>query len=161
MQLKRVCGRLPRGRDHPSRSFVRLGKTLEVAEACNGLSMLTNLSRDDATPTIMLIPLINWKRIVVLASAIPIAPVSNIVRISSERAGAITSSTGTEAKKLAHDWTGILLMMPLALILVGLELLVLSWLVDDSEYSARGHRPTYFRCSFPEDQRQDQGQNAE
>ena len=33
------------------------------------------------TATIMLIPLANWKRIVVLASAIPIALLSNIIRI--------------------------------------------------------------------------------
>ena len=55
-------------------------KTLEVAQACNGLSMLMTLAAT-VTATIMLIPMANWKRIVVLASAIPIALVSNIVRI--------------------------------------------------------------------------------
>ncbi len=117
-------------------------KTLEVAQACNGLSMLTTLAAT-VTATIMLIPLINWKRIVVLASAIPIALVSNIVRIVGT-GWCYYLIDGERAKKLAHDWTGILLMMPLALILVGLELLVLSWLADDSQSSAEGiDRPVF------------------
>src|SRR5271157_2003670 len=108
-------------------------KTLEVAQACNGLSMLMTLAAT-VTATIMLIPLANWKRIVVLASAIPIALVSNIVRIVGT-GWCYYFIDGERAKKLAHDWTGYL-MMPLALILVGLELLVLSWLVDDGQSSA-------------------------
>ena len=55
-------------------------KTLEVAQACNGLSMLMTLAAT-VTATVMLFPLANWKRFVVLASAIPIALLSNIVRI--------------------------------------------------------------------------------
>jgi exosortase len=115
-------------RDHSFHS-----KTLEVAQACNGLSMLMTLAAT-VTATIMLIPLANWKRIVVLASAIPIALLSNIVRI------VVTGwcyyfIDGERAKKIAHDWTGFVLMMPLALILVFLELLVLSWLADDSQDS--------------------------
>ena len=109
-------------------------KTLEVAQACNGLSMLMTLAAT-VTATIMLIPLANWKRIVVLASAIPIALVSNIVRIVGT-GWCYYFIDGERAKKLAHDWTGYL-MMPLALILVGLELLVLSWLVDDSHPQTR------------------------
>jgi exosortase len=104
-------------------------KTLEVAEACNGLSMLMTLAAT-VSATIMLVPLANWKRVVVLASAIPIALVSNIVRI------VVTGwffyfIDGDRAHKVAHDWTGIVLMMPLAIIMVFLELFVLSWLADD------------------------------
>ncbi len=110
-------------RDHSFNS-----KTLEVAQACNGLSMLMTLAAT-VTATIMLIPLANWKRIVVLASAIP-----NIVRIVAT-GWCYYLIDGERAKKLAHDWTGILLL-PLALILVGLELLVLSWLADDGQSSA-------------------------
>jgi exosortase len=117
-------------------------KPLEVAQACNGLSMLMTLAAV-VTVTIMLFPLTNWKRIVVLASAIPIALVSNIVRI------VVTGwfyylIDGERAKELAHKWTGILLMMPLALILVFLEVLLLSWLVDDGQSSAEDiDRPIY------------------
>ena len=55
-------------------------RTLEVAQACNGLSMLMTLAAT-VTATIFLFPLSNWKRIVVLASALPIALLSNIIRI--------------------------------------------------------------------------------
>jgi exosortase len=106
-------------------------RTMNVAEACNGLSMLMTLAAT-VVATIMLVPMANWKRIVVLASAIPIALVSNIVRI------VVTGwfyhlFEGEAAKQRAHDWTGIILMMPLALLLVALELVVLSWLAGDSQ----------------------------
>jgi exosortase len=106
-------------------------RTMNVAEACNGLSMLMTLAAT-VVATIMLFPMANWKRIVVLASAIPIALVSNIVRI------VVTGwcyylFEGEVAKQRAHDWTGIVLMMPLALLLVVLELVVLSWLAGDSQ----------------------------
>ena len=118
------------------RDHLNVSRTLEVARACNGLSMLMTLAAT-VVAYITLIPLANWKRIVVLTTAIPIALVSNIVRIVA---------TGwcyyfiDEEKYLAtlHDWTGILIMMPLALILVGLELLLLSWLADDRHRSDEG-----------------------
>ena len=37
------------------------------------------------------------------------------------------------AKQRAHDWTGIILMMPLSLLLVVLELVILSWLAGDNQ----------------------------
>ena len=106
-------------------------RTMNVAEACNGLSMLMTLAAT-VVATIMLLPMANWKRILVLASAIPIALVSNIVRI------VVTGwcyylFEGEVAKQRAHDWTGIILMMPLALLLVVLELVILSWLAGDNE----------------------------
>ncbi len=110
-------------------------KTLEVAQACNGLSMLMTLAAT-VTATIMIYPLANWKRIVVLASAIPIALISNIVRIVGT-GWCYYFIDEEKAKKLAHDWSGWL-MMPLALILVVLELLVLAWLADESQDSEQG-----------------------
>ena len=78
------------------------------------------------TAVIILIPLPTWRRIALLASTVPIALASNIIRIT------VTGwlyflVTGPEAKDWAHDVTGWL-MMPLALILVGLELSLMSWL---------------------------------
>jgi exosortase len=104
-------------------------KLLEVALACNGLSMLMTLAAT-VTATIMLIPLDNWKRIVVLATAIPIALVSNIIRIVAT-GWCYYYIEGEQAKQIVHDWSGYL-MMPLALVLVGIEVLILSWLTADS-----------------------------
>ncbi|MFO0887975.1 MAG: exosortase/archaeosortase family protein [Isosphaeraceae bacterium] len=100
-------------------------RTLEVALACNGLSMLMTLAAT-VTATIMLIPMANWKRIIIFLSAVPIALLSNIIRIVAT--GWCYSIVRSEhAKQLAHDYSGYL-MMPLALVLVGLEVLILSWL---------------------------------
>jgi exosortase len=108
-------------------------KQLEVALACNGLSMLMTLAAT-VTATVILIPLPAWKRLVVLASALPIALVSNIIRIVAT-GWCYHLIQGEKAKEYAHDWSG-LLMMPLALVLVGVEVLVLSWLAADSEMAA-------------------------
>ncbi|MGC8638939.1 MAG: exosortase/archaeosortase family protein [Isosphaeraceae bacterium] len=104
-------------------------RTLEVAQACNGLSMLMTLAAT-VTATLFLIPLANWKRIIVLASALPIALVSNIVRIVATGL-CYHFIENHEARHVAHDVSGWL-MMPLALVLVFLELLILAWLAADS-----------------------------
>lgn len=101
-------------------------RVLEVARACNGLSMLMTLAAV-VTATIFLIPLKNWKRVVIFLSAIPIALLCNIIRIVGT-GWCYHVIEGEKAKKLAHDWSGLLLMMPLALILVFAAVLVLSWL---------------------------------
>jgi exosortase len=103
---------------------------LEVALACNGLSMLMTLAAT-VTATVLLIPLANWKRLIVLASAIPIALLSNIIRIVAT-GWCYYYIEGERAKQFAHDWSGYL-MMPLALVLVGIELLILSWLAADGD----------------------------
>lgn len=101
---------------------------LDVALACNGLRMLMTMAAT-ITATIILIPLPTWKRITLLASTIPIAMLSNMVRIVAT-GWCYYEMTGPKAKAWAHDLSG-LLMMPLALILVGLELQLLSWLVPN------------------------------
>lgn len=106
-------------------------KELEVARACNGLSMLLSfLTLITAAAILVRRPLLD--RAILLASAIPIALVSNVLRIS------ITAwcfhHFGTDELdlgggiQLPHDWAGYL-MMPIALVMVWLELKVLSWLV--------------------------------
>ena len=122
-------------------------RTLEVALACNGLSMLMTLAAT-VTATIILIPLPTWKRIVVLASALPIALVSNIIRIVAT-GWCYNLIVGEGAKKFAHDWSGWL-MMPLALVLVGLEVWLLSWLAGDGESAPEAdRRPVFAMYSQP------------
>ena len=122
---------------------------LEVAAACNGLSMLMTLAAT-VTATIIVIPLPTWKRITILGSAVPIALISNILRIVATGwcyylSGWISNVLQTVAtnsgyhfifvreetlKEWGHDIFGWL-MMPLALVLVLLELRILSWLVPE------------------------------
>ena len=105
---------------------------LEIAAACSGLSMLMTLAAT-VTATIILIPLPTWKRITILVSAVPIALVSNMLRIVGTGWCYYFITTPTY-KAWAHDISGWL-MMPMALALVGLELGILSWLVPKESRS--------------------------
>lgn len=105
-------------------------RPLDVALACNGLRMLMTLATT-ITATVLLIPLPTWKRFVLLASAVPIALVSNIVRIMTT-GWCYYYLEGERATEWAHDISGWM-MMPLALVLVGLELQLLSWLMPEKD----------------------------
>ena len=110
-------------------------RPLDVALACSGLKMLMTLAAT-VTATIMLLPLPTWKRLVLLASAVPIALISNISRIVTtgwcnyyiEGKADLRlfgwSQNGLHWRTTSPGW----MMMPMALILVWLELQVLSWL---------------------------------
>jgi exosortase len=106
---------------------------LDVALACNGLRMLMTMAAT-VTATIILIPLPKWKRIVLLLSVVPIALVSNMVRIVAT-GWCYCLITDPTVRHRVHDWSGWL-MMPLALLLVLLELGVLSWLVPREDNTA-------------------------
>ena len=101
------------------------GEPLEVAEACNGLSMLMSLAATVAA-AVALIPLAPIKKLFLLASIIPIALLSNVLRISAT-AWCYHSYGAKIGGEWAHDLAGYL-MMPLALLFVGLEVLILSWI---------------------------------
>ena len=103
---------------------------LDVALACNGLRMLMTMVAT-VVAILILIPLPTWKRIVLLVSVVPIALLSNMIRIVTT-GWCYYLITGPSAKRWAHDLSGWL-MMPLALALVGLELCILSWLVPDED----------------------------
>ena len=103
---------------------------LDVALACNGLRMLMTMCAT-ITATVILYPMPNWKRFTLLVSAVPIALVSNMIRIVTT-GWCYYLFTGSAAKEWAHDVSGWM-MMPLALALVALELVVLSWLVPDED----------------------------
>jgi exosortase len=103
---------------------------LDVALACNGLRMLMTMCAT-ITATVVLVPMPTWKRVTLLLSAVPIALVSNMIRIVTT-GWCYYLFTRPSAKEWAHDVSGWM-MMPLALALVGLELGVLSWLVPDED----------------------------
>jgi exosortase len=103
---------------------------LEVARACNGLSMLLSFITL-VTATVLLVRRSLWEQGVLLASAIPIALIGNILRIT------VTAwcydwfgrETGERFAHAAAGWA----MMPVGLGLVYLELRVMSWLFVDVE----------------------------
>jgi exosortase len=100
--------------------------TIDVVEACSGLRMLVVFfALSAAVALIVRRPPVD--RLVVLASAIPIAVLANIARVTVT--GVLHQMTdSTTANAFFHDVAGWL-MMPLALGLLALELKVLSRLV--------------------------------
>lgn len=100
------------------------GMELLVADACSGLRM-TTIFLALAVAVVFLIERPWWDKFTILLSAIPIALIVNIIRVTAT--GLIYYWAGNEsllARKLAHDWAGYF-MMPLALGILWLELQIL------------------------------------
>lgn len=99
---------------------VRLG----VEEACSGLGMLmTFFALATAMALVIKAPILD--RLVLVASAVPIAILANVARVTAT--GIASVGWGREMGQLVHDqgW----LMMPFALLVLWLELKYLSWLL--------------------------------
>jgi exosortase len=100
--------------------------TLNVEQACSGLRMLMIFfALSTAVALLMRKPL--WERLVVCASAVPIALLTNLLRITAT--GLLHDTAGKEvADAVFHDLAGWL-MMPVALAFLGLELKLLGRLL--------------------------------
>lgn len=119
---------------------------LEVARACSGLAMLVSLAATVSAAS-LLIPMEWWKRLVLLASIVPIALLCNMIRIMAT-AWAYQFFGGEAGRSFAHDMAGWL-MMPLAMVLVGLELAWMSRLLT-TEPAADGPTETGFDPRSPQ-----------
>lgn len=99
------------------------GSELNIAEACAGLRMGTIF----AAMAVFMVFIIErpwWDKFVILLSAIPIALLVNIIRITIIGLLYWITPDNNIAHKLGHDWAG-LFMMPLALGFLWLELQIL------------------------------------
>ena len=103
---------------------------LEVARACNGLSMLLSFVTL-ITAMVILVNRTVLERAVLLLSVVPIALVSNIIRITFTALAYhwFGHEVGDNAAHALGGW----LMMPLALVMVWMELALMSWLVVEVE----------------------------
>ena len=118
---------------------------LEVARACNGLSMLLSFVTLITAVVLLARDRPTWERVVLLLSTIPIALVSNILRIVVTAwcyylfgpSSVVNYGFGkTTVGDLGHDAAGWV-MMPIALGLVLLELKILSWLIVSEEVNEK------------------------
>jgi exosortase len=91
---------------------------LGVVEACSGLGMLMTFFALSTAVALMLERRLADK-LVIVASAVVIAVIANVTRITAT--GAVHCTWGPGAGQFLHDWAGWL-MMPLALGLLWLEL---------------------------------------
>ncbi len=117
-------------------NVIHLGdQPLEVARACNGLSILMSFVTLVTATVILARDFPMWQRIVLLLSTIPIALLSNVIRITAT-AWCYHLFGSKFGDKIAHDTAGWM-MMPLALLLVWIELKVMSWLVIEEQVDQR------------------------
>jgi exosortase len=108
---------------------VRLG----VIDACSGLGMLMTFFA--LATAVAVVVRRRWvDRLVLVLSAIPIAVLANVARITASGA-AFTVVRDEGWRHFIHDLTGWL-MMPLALGLLWLELMVIDWLLVPAEAPA-------------------------
>ncbi|HEX6963541.1 MAG TPA: exosortase/archaeosortase family protein [Lacipirellula sp.] len=102
-----------------------LSEALEVAQACSGLRMLTIFGAM-CVAMVMITERPWWDKLVILLSIIPIALVSNVIRIVAT--ALLYLAFGQETgwlNSIIHDWAGFA-MMPIGLLLLWIELAVLS-----------------------------------
>jgi exosortase len=91
---------------------------LEIVDACSGMNLLMTMSAT-VVAYVLIVPRPWSHKVLLLASVLPIAVLSNSVRIAATGI-LMTLTTSEEAHKLAHDWAGYVVQMPLALIMIAL-----------------------------------------
>jgi exosortase len=105
-------------------NVIHIGQaSVAVAEACNGLRMITAFFVIGSL-VVLLVKREWWEKLLVLASSLPIALLCNTVRLTIT-AIAFTMLSGEYWEKIFHDFGGYA-MMPLALGMVILELWLLT-----------------------------------
>ncbi len=104
-------------------NIIRIGETtVAVAEACNGLRMVTAFIVISGL-VVLLVKRAWWEKLLVLFSSLPIALLCNTLRLAVT-AIAFTFLTGEHVEQAFHDFGGYA-MMPLALAMVVGELWLL------------------------------------
>jgi exosortase len=117
--------------------------TIGVAEACNGLRMLMMFGAA-TTAAAILLKVSTWEKLCVLISAPAIAIAANTFRIAAT--GVAQELAGPDlAERIFHDLAGWI-MMPLAMLLLGIEVVLLSKLFPMESarppvFAARSDRP--------------------
>jgi len=105
-------------------NIIHIGDTsVAVAEACNGLRMVTAFFVISGL-VVLLVKRTYWEKMIVLASSLPIALLCNTVRLAIT-AVFFTVLEGDQWEKIFHDFGGYA-MMPLALAAVVAELWLLA-----------------------------------
>jgi exosortase len=108
---------------------------VNVVEACSGLRMLVVFFAF-ATAVALIVKRPLWEKLLLVVSAIPIALVVNVLRITAT--GVLYELVSAETAKLVfHDLAGWL-MMPVALVILGLELQFLKRLMITPSLATRG-----------------------
>jgi exosortase len=111
--------------------------TVAVAEACNGLRMITAFVVISGW-IMLLVKRMWWEKLIILISSLPIALLCNTVRLAVT-AIAFTMLSGEQWEKVFHDFGGYA-MMPLALAIMVAELWLLTKLTIRPQLQVLGEQ---------------------
>jgi len=114
------------------RDYEGVEQVLNVAEACSGLNMLTIFSAMSVA-LVFIMPGALWEKIVVVASALPIAIFVNVARILVYGTLRYFSEGAAD---WFHDYGAAPFMMPLAMAILYLEYVILRNLVIDDRHAS-------------------------
>ena len=119
---------------------VWIGETaIGIAQACSGLRMLTGFFALAFAITVVT-DSSAWKRVLVLLSAVPVALICNVVRITGT--GTVFALTGSvEWQEISHDWLGWA-MPALGLAALWAELRLLDAIVIEEPVTDSSQSPT-------------------
>ncbi len=112
---------------------------LDVADACSGLRMTTIFGAMSVAIAMM----INrpwWDRLAILLSAIPVALLTNVIRITATALLYLAFPESEAIQHYVHDWAGFA-MMPVAMGILWLELHLLHRItvpIDTEDYASFG-----------------------
>ena len=112
---------------------------LDVADACSGLRMSTIFGAMSVALAIV-IDRPWWDRLTILVMAIPIALVTNIIRITTTALLYMAFPESEAVRHYVHDWAG-LAMMPVAMGFMWLEFEILSRItvpIETDDYATFG-----------------------
>jgi exosortase len=116
-------------------NIIHIGKaSVAVAEACNGLRMITAFFVINGL-VVLLVRRTWWEKLIILISSLPVALLCNILRLAVTSV-LFTILEGEYWEKLFHDFGGYA-MMPLALAIVVAEL----WLLAKLTTAPVDHKP--------------------
>ncbi|MCH2114639.1 MAG: exosortase/archaeosortase family protein [Pirellulales bacterium] len=111
---------------------------LDIADACSGLRMATIFGAMSVALAILMVERPWWDRLIILLSAIPVALVTNVIRITVTALLFKFFPESEELKEWVHDWAG-LGMMPVAMGILWAELELLRRIsipIDVDDYAA-------------------------
>lgn len=120
-------------------NIIHIGQvSVAVAEACNGLRMITAFFVISAL-VVLLVNRAWWEKLIILVSSLPIALLCNTIRLTLT-AMAFTVLGGDYWERIFHDFGGYA-MMPVALVIVVGEL----WFLSRMVFSSRPEKIYVFR----------------
>ena len=113
-------------------NVIKLDQTdMGIIDQCSGLRMLTIFIAMSAAIAMIMTHRPNWERLMLLVSAIPIALIANVLRITAMGLGYHLNFEQEFVDTFLHEWAG-LFMMPIALGLLFLEMQILAKLVIET-----------------------------